>query len=68
MQIYGVLLVNLLLNVIKKSLKRSWAFSNIISFCKIHFFNFTQLMNFLENPEKNWETQTNYKAQLLYFG
>jgi hypothetical protein len=35
-QIYCVLIVNLLLAVIKKRLKRNWAFSNLVSFCKIH--------------------------------
>jgi hypothetical protein len=67
-QIYCVLIVNLLLSVIKKNLKRSWAFSNIVSFCKIHLFNFLHLMNFLENPEKNWVIETNHKDQLMLFG
>jgi hypothetical protein len=67
-QIYCVLIVNLLLSVIKKNLKRSWAFSNIVSFCKIHLFNFLHLMNFLENPEKNWVIETNHKDQLILFG
>ena len=53
-QIYCVLIVNLLIAVIKKKLKRSWAFSNLVSFCKIHLFNYIQLMKFLENPEKDW--------------
>lgn len=53
-QIYCVLIVNLLLTVIKKKLKRSWAFSNLVSFCKIHLFNYINLMRFLENPEKDW--------------
>lgn len=53
-QIYCVLIVNLLLAVIKKKLKRSWSFSNLVSFCKIHLFNFIHLIKFLENPEKNW--------------
>ena len=52
-QIYCVLIVNLLLAVIQKKLKRSWAFSNLVSFCKIHLFNYIQLMKFLENPEKD---------------
>ena len=51
-QIYCVLIVNLLIAVIKKKLKRSWAFSNLVSFCKIHLFNYIQLLKFLENPEK----------------
>jgi hypothetical protein len=53
-QIYCVLIVNLLLAVVKKRLKRSWAFSNLVSFCKIHLFNYINLMRFLENPEKDW--------------
>jgi IS4 transposase len=51
-QIYCVLIVNLLLAVIKKTLKRSWAFSNLMSFCKIHLFNYIHLMKFLEKPRK----------------
>jgi IS4 transposase len=31
-QIYCVLIVNLLMGVIKKSLKRQWSFSNLVSF------------------------------------
>ena len=53
-QIYCVLIVNLLIAVIKKKLKRKWAFSNLVSFCKIHLFNYINLMKFLENPEKDW--------------
>jgi hypothetical protein len=53
-QIYCVLIVTLLLSVVKKKLKRSWAFSNLVSFCKIHLFNYINLMKFLENPEKDW--------------
>lgn len=67
-QIYCVLIVNLLLSVIKKNLKRSWAFSNIVSFCKIHLFNFIHLISFLENPERNWKIEANQKEQLLLFG
>ena len=53
-QIYCVLIVNLLIAVIKKKLKRNWAFSNLVRFCKTHLFNYIQLVNFLENPEKDW--------------
>ncbi len=51
-QIYCVLIVNLLLAVIKKLLKRQWAFLNLVSFCKIHLFNHINLIRFLENPKK----------------
>ena len=66
-QIYCVLIVNLLITVIKKRLKRSWAFSNLVSFCKIHLFNYIQLMNFLENPEKDWIIDKAEIEQLSFF-
>lgn len=53
-QIYCALIVNLLITVIKKQLKRPWAFSNLVSFCRIHLFNYIHLFRFLENPEKDW--------------
>ena len=54
-QIYCALIANLLMIVIQKQLKRNWAFSNLISFCKIHLFNYIHLIGFLENPEKDWQ-------------
>lgn len=66
-QIYCVLIVNLLIAVIKKRLKRSWAFSNLVSFCKIHLFNYIQLMNFLENPEKDWILSKEETRQMAFF-
>ncbi len=66
-QIYCVLIVNLLLAVIKKRLERHWAFSNLVSFCKIHLFNYINLMKFLENPEKDWIIERNQTEQLALF-
>lgn len=54
-QIYCALIANLLMTVIQKTLKKSWAFSNLVSFCKIHLFNYIHLMLFLENPDKDWQ-------------
>jgi IS4 transposase len=54
-QIYCALIANLLMTVIQKTLKRNWAFSNLVSFCKIHLFNYIHLLNFLENPDKDWQ-------------
>lgn len=54
-QIYCALIANLLMTVIQKQLKRKWAFSNLISFCKIHLFNYINLIRFLENPDKDWQ-------------
>ncbi|RAJ31156.1 IS4 family transposase [Pedobacter cryoconitis] len=66
-QIYCVLIVNLLIAVIKKKLKRSWAFSNLVSFCKIHLFNYIQLIKFLENPEKDWIIDQAESEQMDFF-
>lgn len=66
-QIYCVLLVNLLIAVIKKRLKRSWAFSNVVSFCKNHLFNYIKLIKFIENPEKDWIIDKAEIEQLSFF-
>jgi hypothetical protein len=54
-QIYCALIANLLMTVVQKKLKRNWAFSNLVSFCKIHLFNYLHLFKFLENPDKDWQ-------------
>ena len=56
-QIWCALIANLLLTVVMKMVKRPWAFSNIVSFCKLHLFNYIRLLKFLENPEKDWEKE-----------
>jgi hypothetical protein len=66
-QIYCVLTVNLLMGVIKKSLKRQWSFSNLVSFCRIHLFNYIHLTKFLESPENDWELDTQSDGQLGLF-
>ena len=66
-QIYCALIANLLMTVIQKSLKRSWAFSNLVSFCKIHLFNYIHLLNFLENPDKDWQDAFYNEEQLSLF-
>ncbi|WP_309607479.1 IS4 family transposase [Flavobacterium sp.] len=66
-QIYCVLIVNLLLGVVKKSLKRQWSFSNLVSFCRIHLFNYIHLTKFFENPENNWKLDRERDGQLGLF-
>lgn len=66
-QIYCALIANLLMTVIQKKLKRSWAFSNLVSFCKIHLFNYIHLLNFLENPDKDWQKTINFEEQYTLF-
>jgi len=66
-QIYCVLIANLLMTVVQKMLKRSWAFSNLVSFCKIHLFNYIHLFRFLENPDKDWQKEVVKLLQLSLF-
>lgn len=66
-QIYCALIANLLMTVIQKKLKRSWAFSNLVSFCKIHLFNYIHLLNFLENPDKDWQVASVTQFQISLF-
>ena len=66
-QIYCALIVNLLLTVVQKRLKRHWAFSNLVSFCRIHLFNYLHLMRFLENPERDWQLDDQNLEMLTLF-
>lgn len=66
-QVYCVLIANLLMAVVQKQLKRKWSFSNLVSFCKIHLFNYINLMKFLENPDKDWVKIKQNLEQLTLF-
>ena len=66
-QIYCALIVNLLVTVIQKKLKRSWAFSNLVSFCKIHLFNHIRLLTFLENPVNDGVIEKDENIQMALF-
>jgi hypothetical protein len=66
-QIYCALIANLMMAVIQKRVKRSWSFSNIVSFCKIHLFNYIHLLRFLENPEKDWQNEDGIQVQYSLF-
>lgn len=66
-QIYCALIVNLLATVVQKRLKRKWAFSNLVSFCKIHLFNYINIYKFFEDPEKDWQKTQEDTVQLSLF-
>jgi len=65
-QIWCALIANLLLMVVQKNVKRKWAFSNVVSFCRLQLFNYIHLFKFLENPEKDWCIDKADKPQLLF--
>lgn len=66
-QIYCALIANLLMTVIQKSVKRAWSFSNLVSFCKIHLFNYIHLLRFLEHPDRDWQKETQLQVQYRLF-
>lgn len=66
-QIYCALIVNLLATVVQKTLKRKWSFSNLVSFCKIHLFNYINIYRFFEHPEKDWQKVPDDTGQLSLF-
>lgn len=63
-QVWCALIADLLLQIVKRQLKRKWAFSNIVSLVRLHLFNYLDLFSFLENPEKSIITTTSEDMQL----
>ena len=51
-QVWCVLIADLLLKVILSKLKRKWSFSNLSSMVRIHLMSYVKLLDFLNNPEK----------------
>lgn len=51
-QIFCALIADLLLQVLKKKVSRGWAYSNLVSFIRLHLMNYTNVYKFLENPDK----------------
>jgi hypothetical protein len=52
-QIWCALIADLILQVVRRQIKRKWAFSNIVSIIRLHLFNYLNLFSFLENPERS---------------
>ncbi len=54
----------------KSKLKRSWAFSNLVSVIRQQLMNYIDMYGFLEDPEENWraiikENKDKYKYSLF---
>jgi hypothetical protein len=54
-QIWSVMLANLLLMILKSQIKRKWAFSNMVSVIRQHLMSYIDAGRFFENPEKAWQ-------------
>lgn len=66
-QIWVALIAMLLLQVMKKRVKRSWAFSNMVSLVSFHLMSYIDIVKFLNNPEKCWsEKQVKHTLPNLF--
>lgn len=54
-QIWSVMLANLLLMILKSQIQRKWAFSNMVSVIRQHLMSYINAIKFFENPERAWQ-------------
>ena len=55
-QIWTAMLANLLITLVKSQVKRSWAFSNLVSVIRQQLMNYINIYDFLQDPEGSWRT------------
>ena len=60
-QIWSALITDLLLKIIKDSIKKKWSFANLSAMVRLHLMAYLKLTSFLENPEKSL---INYKEEI----
>jgi hypothetical protein len=65
-QIWCTLIVNILLTVAAKRIKRKWSFSNLASFCRLHLFNYINLQKFLDDPQRDWIKEDTCQMELNF--
>lgn len=53
-QIWTAMLANLLITLVRSKVKRSWAFSNLVSLIRQQLMNYINIYYFLEDPEGSW--------------
>ena len=53
-QIWVAMLANLLITLAKSKLKRSWAFSNLVSVIRQQLMNYIDMYSFWEDHEESW--------------
>jgi len=63
-QVWCSLIADLLLNIVKRQVKRPWSFSNIVNLVRLHLFNYLDLFSFLEHPDKSIVRTTPVDLQL----
>lgn len=66
-QIWCALISLLLMEVIRKQLKRNWAFSNMVAITRFHLTSYVHLTNFLNNPDKELQEKLLESYQTALF-
>lgn len=64
-QIWVSHIVMLLIECMKKQVKRKWAFSNMVSMLRVHIMSYISITKFLNNPEKAWSEKKKEKSWQL---
>lgn len=65
-QIWCTLIADLIIKIIQRTVERKWSFANLSSMIRIHLMTYTQLLHFLENPEKNRFTRKDENQLTLF--
>jgi hypothetical protein len=66
-QIWCSLISLLLMEVVRKTLKRNWAFSNMVALVRFHMVSYVHLINFLNDPEKELKESLKNQGQITLF-
>ncbi len=61
-QIWCTLIANLLFTIMRKSIKKKIAFSNLVSFARQHLFSYNKLSDLIEKIEKDWRKKHSEKT------
>lgn len=68
-QLWAALIANLLFTIVKKQLRRRWAFSNLVAIVRLHLVSYFNLFAHLEFPDKHiiFYKPPDNDAQLSFF-
>lgn len=53
-QIWSVMLANLLITILKSKIKKTWAFSNMVTIIRHQLMSYINAYTFFEDPERAW--------------
>jgi len=63
-QIWCGLIIQLLMLVVQKKVRKKWAYSNMVSMIRLHLMSYIDLLSFMENPTRKWEELTTKSTEI----